>query len=214
VARRIRSSVCLLTVTVLTSALAAVAARRATAADAGPVVGGWATYQWTSTLTEEVPVLVRQSGPGGQETRTVTREKVAPAPLFVTYSIVRGEATRYVLQVVTAQALDGEPLSVTQVTVERASGKAIRSVIQRPQGVIATPESGIRPFRQATARGPEEVVAVPAGRFAAVRTPYADGMVWVSDQVPALGLVRGVYGNGRLELVRSGASGARDLLPP
>jgi hypothetical protein len=139
---------------------------------------------------------------------------VAPAPLVVTYSIVRGDTKSYVLQVVTTQALDGPPLAVTQVTVDRASGKAVRSVTQRPQGVIATPESGIRPFRQAMARGPEEVVTVPAGRFTAVRTPWADGTVWVSDQAPAMALVKAVYGNGQLELVRSGASGARNLLSP
>jgi hypothetical protein len=198
----------------LIATLGSGAGRSAAAADAGPVVGGWATYQWTSTRVEEIPVVVRQSSPGGPETRTVSRERAAPAPLFVTYSIVRGDPSRYVLQVVTAATLDGPPLSVTQVTVERASGKAVRSVIQRPQGVIATPESGIRPFRQADARGPEEEVTVPAGRFRAVRTPYADGTVWVSDQVPGLGLVRGEYGHARLELVRSGARGARDLLPP
>ncbi|HSE95137.1 MAG TPA: hypothetical protein VLD61_04560 [Methylomirabilota bacterium] len=209
-----RRSARVLTLILLIPALGSAGAQPATAADAGPVVGSWATYQRTSTLAEEIPVLVRQSDPRGRETWTVSRERVAPAPLFVTYSIVRGDATRYVLQVVTAATLDGPPLSVTQVTVERASGKAIRSVTQRPQGVIATPESGIRPFRQADARGPEEVVTVPAGRFSAVRMPYADGTVWVSDQVPALRLVRGEYGNARLELVRSDARGARDLLSP
>jgi hypothetical protein len=208
-----RRSVRLLTVVVLAS-LATIGVAHVTAAQTGPAVGGWATYQWTSTLSEEVSVLVRQQGPGGQETRSVTVEKVAPAPLFVTYSIVRGDGQRYVLQVVTTQALDGPPLSVTQVTIERASGKAIRSVIQYPQGVIATPESGIRPFRQASVRGPEETVTVPAGRFTAVRAPHAGGTVWVSDQVPALSLVKGAYGNGQLELVRSGTSGARDLMAP
>ena len=192
-------------------ALVLVAPHGVGAAD-GPVVGTWATYQWTSSVTQEVPVLVREPGAGGQVTWSVARESAAPAPLFVTYSIVRGDAKTYVLQIVTHKTLDSPALSVTQVTVDRASGKAVKSVIQRPKGPIATPESGLRPFRQAAVKGTEESVAVPAGRFSAVRAPYRNGTVWVSDQVPALGLVKATFTNGQLELVRSGTAGAKDLL--
>lgn len=193
-------------------ALAAVPPPEAGAASGDPVVGSWATYQWTSSLTQEVPVLVREQGSGGQATWSVARESAPPPPLFVTYSIVRGDAKSYVLQIVTHKTPDGPALSVTQVTVDRASGKATKSVIRRPKGLIATPESGLRPFRQAAVRGTEESVAVPAGRFSAVRAPYRNGTVWVSDQVPSLGLVKGTFPNGQLELVKSGTAGAKDLL--
>lgn len=177
-------------------------------ATAGPAVGAWATYQWTSSLRQEVQVLVKE--PSGQV--TLARESVPPAPLFVTYSVVQADARTYTLQIVTQPAPDAPALSVTQVRVDRASGKALRSVIRYPKGVIATPENGLRPFRQASTKGTEEQVAVPAGRFMAVRATYRDGTVWVSDQAPALGLVKATFPNGTLELVKSGTSGAKDLL--
>ena len=141
----------------------------AVAATGAPPVGAWATYQWASALSQEVPVLVQESGPAGQVKWSLARESSPPRTLFVTYSIVRGDATTYVLQIVTHQTLDGAPLSVTQVTVDRASGKAVKSVIRRPKGPIATPESGLRPFHQSDVTGTEEPVAVPAGRFTAAR---------------------------------------------
>jgi len=193
-------------------ALGLLASPRAEAADAPPAVGGWATYQWTSSVSQEVPVLVQEQTAGGQTTWSVAKESTPPPPIFVTYAIVRGDATTYVLQIVTHKTLDGPPLSTTQVTIDRATGKATKSVIQRPKGPIATPESGLRPFRRAAVKGADEAVAVPAGRFPAVRAPYQSGTVWVSDQVPALGLVKATFPNGQLELVKSGTTGAKDLL--
>ncbi len=182
------------------------------AAAQGPAVGGWATYEWRSTATVDVPVLVRQPGTGGASSWSLDREASAPRPIFITYSVVRGDAKSYVLQMVTRPTADGTPLSVTQVTVDRASGKALKSVIRDKKGVIATPESGLRPLRQAGVQGTREEVAVPAGRFTAIKASQAKGTVWVSDQVPALGLVKGVFPDGQLELVKSGTGGAQDLL--
>lgn len=198
--------------TVALALLAAATVPAAAATAPGPAVGAWATYRWTSTLAREMPVLVREERPGGQVAWSVTQESTPPPPIFVTYAIVRGDARTYTLQIVTQESLEGAPLSVTQITIDRASGKAVRSVIQRPKGVIATPESGLRPFRQSAVKGTEEPVAVPAGRFSAVRASYRDGTVWVSDQAPALGLVKATFATGTLELVRSGSSGAKDLL--
>src|SRR5262249_30811422 len=161
---------------------------------------------------QDVPVLVRQDVPGGQPRWTISTESSPPATLYVTYGIVRADAKTYTLQIVTQQRPDGPPLSVTQVVVDRASGKAVRSVTRDPKGVVPTPENGLRPFQQAAVKGSQEEVAVPAGRFTAVRAPYQGGTVWVSDQVPALGLVKATFQSGALELVRSGASGAKDLL--
>ncbi len=36
--------------------------------------------------------------------------------------------------------------------------------------------------------------------------------MWVSDQVPALGIVKGTFPNGQMELIKSGTTGAEDLL--
>ena len=182
------------------------------AAAQGPAVGGWATYEWRSAAKVDVPVLVRQPGASGAASWSVDREAAAPRPIFVTYSVVRGDAKSYVLQIVTRPTADGTPLSVTQITVDRASGKALRSVIRDKKGVIPTPESGLRPLRQASMQGTPEEVTVPAGRFTAVKAPHRNGTVWVSDQVPALGVVKGAFPDGQLELVKRGTAGAQDLL--
>ena len=182
------------------------------AAAQGPAVGGWATYEWRSTAKVDVPVLVQQPGAsGGAASWSLDKETVSPS-IFETFSVVRGDAKTYVLQIVTKATVDGPPLSVTQVTVDRASGKALKSIIRDKKGVIATPESGIRPLRQASMKGTTEEVTVPAGRFTAVKAPHRNGTVWVSDQVPALGIVKGVFPDGQLELVKRGTTGAQDML--
>ena len=61
-------------------------------------------------------------------------------------------------------------------------------------------------------KGSREEVAVSAGRFSAVKAPYRNGTVWVSDKVPALSLVKATLPDGELELVQSGTAGAQDLL--
>ena len=182
------------------------------AAAQGPAVGGWVTYEWRSAAKVDVPVLVRQPGASGAVSWSVDREAAAPRPIFVTYSVVRGDAKSYVLQIVTRPTADGTPLSVTQITVDRASGKALKSVIRDKKGVIPTPESGLRPLRQASVQGTPEEVTVPAGRFTAVKAPHRNGTVWVSDQVPVLGVVKGAFPDGQLELVKRGTAGAQDLL--
>jgi hypothetical protein len=183
------------------------------AAAQAPAVGSWATYEWRSATRVETPVLVQQPGAAGAApTWSAEREMAAARPIYVTYSIPKGDAKTYVLQIVTRLRPEGPPLSVTQVTVDRASGKATKSVIRDKKGVIATPESGIRPFREAGVKGSPDEVAVSAGRFSAVKAPYRNGTVWVSDKVPALSLVKATSPDGELELVQSGTSGAQDLL--
>lgn len=178
-----------------------------------PAVGSWATYQWRSATRVELPVLVQQPGAAGAApTWSAEREMSSPRPIYVTYGIPKGDAKSYVLQIVTRLTPDGAPLSVTQVTVDRASGKATKSVIRDKKGVIPTPESGLRPFHESGVKGTREDIAVGAGRFAAVKAPYRGGTVWVSDKVPALGLAKGTWAEGELELVKSGTTGTQDLL--
>jgi hypothetical protein len=210
--RGLRPAVRVVALPLVTLMLGAALASRPAGAQ-GPAVGAWATYEWRSAVEVDVPVFVQQPGAAGAPaTWSVEREKTAPRPFYVTYGIVRGDAKSYVLQILTRLSPDGPPLSITQVTVDRASGKALKSVIRDKKGIIATPESGVRPFREAAVAGRREEVAVPAGRFTAVRAPHGQGTVWVSDKVPALGLVKAVSPQGQLELVRSGTTGARDLL--
>ena len=179
----------------------------------GPTAGAWASYRWTSTLSQTVPVLVQQAGAGGGVTWSVVQESVTPAPLVVTYSVVRADRRSYTLQIVTQAGPDSPPLSVTQVTLDRASGKARRSVIRGPKGPVATPESTLRPFREADVpQGQREEVVVPAGRLTAVHGQAQGAEVWVADTVPVLALVKAVWRDGTLELVSSGPSGAKDLL--
>lgn len=181
------------------------------AAPAGPSAGAWATYRWTPRLSQPVTVLVLQPRPGGAPP-TWSEERVTPEPLYVTCAIVYADPRAYTLQIVTHEQPDGPPLSVTQIRVDRASGKALRSVIRGLKGPTATPESGLRPLREsAVAQARREEVTVPAGRFDAAQGTVGGVQVWVSDRVPALGLVKGVWPEGTLELVRSAPSGAMDL---
>jgi hypothetical protein len=182
------------------------------AAAQAPAVGSWATYEWRSSAKTDIPVLVQQPAASGPATWSVDKETAAPRPIFETLSVVRGDAKTYVLQIVTRLTPDGAPLSITQVTVDRASGKTLKSVIKDKKGVIPTPESGLRPLRPGSVQGASEEVTVPAGRFTAVKAPHRNGSVWVSDRVPAMGIVKGVFPDGQLELVKSGTSGAQDLL--
>jgi hypothetical protein len=183
------------------------------AAAQSPAVGGWATYEWRDAAKVDVPVLVQQpSAGGGAATWSVDKESATPRPIFVTYSIVRADAKSYVLQVVTRASADGKPLSITQVTVDRASGKATKSVTKDKKGVISTPENGFRALREAGVQGTKEEVTVPAGRFTAVKAPFRNGTVWVSDQVPGIGVVKGAFPEGQLELIKSGTGGVQDLL--
>jgi hypothetical protein len=180
------------------------------AVPAQPAVGASATYRWTSTHRTDVPVVVKQEQ-GGQVSWSFARDTTTPA-LFITYGVVQADARTYTLQVTTHATADGPPLSVSQVRVDRASGKALRSVTRSPKGPVPTPDGALRPFRQAGMTGPEESVTVPAGQFAAIRGPHRGGTVWVSDRVPALGLVKATFPSGTLELVRSGTADAKDLL--
>jgi hypothetical protein len=181
----------------------------------GPAVGAWASYRWTSRLSQTVPVLVQQTGAGGRVAWSVAQESVTPGPLVVTYGVVRADRGSYTLQIVTQVGPDAPPLSVTQVTVDRASGKSRRSVVRGPKGPVATPDSALRPFREAAVpEGQREEVAVPAGRLAAVHGRAQGVEVWVADTVPVLALVKAVRPDGVLELVSSGQSGTKDLLEP
>jgi hypothetical protein len=156
-------------------------------------------------------VLVQQPRPGAPATWAVAQEKVPPAPLLVTYSVVRADARSYTLQIVTQAQPDGTPLSITQTTIDRKSGKALRSLIRRPKGVVVTPDSALRPLREAAvSQGRPDDVTVPAGRFTAVRGSTGGAELWVSDQVPVLGLVKGVWNEGTLELVGTATTGAKD----
>jgi histone H1/5 len=190
------------------------AARKAAAPKAaaaqGPAVGGWSSYVWTSALAQTVPVVVQQAGGAGAW--SVVQQTAPPPPIIVNYAVVRGDRKTYTLQITTHEQPDAPPLSVTQVTVDRASGRAVRSLIQRPKGVIATPESGLRPVRPAdVAQGRPEEITVPAGRFTATHGTARGVEVWASDQVPALGLVKAMWQEGVLELRASNPTGATDL---
>jgi hypothetical protein len=198
----------------IASAALATSVLAQTTPPAGPAVGASASYRWTSSITQPVTVLVEERQPAGAPTKwSIVQERAAPQPVYVTYSVVRADRATYTLQIVTRERLDGTPLSVTHVTVNRASGKAVRSVTRAPAGPKPTPESGLRPLSErALPQGRRDEVTVPAGRFEAVQGKLGPADVWVSDRVPALGLVKGVWPQGTLELVESARTGARDLL--
>lgn len=189
------------------------ATEEAAQAQGTPVVGSSATYRWTSQTTEAVTVLVQQEDATGKVTWSLAQETAPLPPVYVTYSIVKSDAKTYTLQVVTHQTIASDPLSITHVVVDRGSGKTVRSVIQAPKGPIRTPEAELRPLREAgVPLGKREEIVVRGGRFTALHGSVGGAEVWVSNEVPALGLVKAVLPAGTLELTRSATTGAVDLL--
>jgi hypothetical protein len=188
----------------------------AAAASPAPAAGNWATYRRTSPVTQTVSVLTEQppAPGGGKATWSVTNESLSAPEVFVTYGVVRADPKTYVLQLTTHIRPDGPPLSVTQVTVDKATGKSVRSVIRKPKGVSPTPEDGLRPFSRADIGGTPESVTVPAGTFQAAKGMAQGSTVWVADKAGPLNLVKMVGPRGTMELVKEGTGGVKDLLRP
>lgn len=177
-----------------------------------PAVGNWASYRWTSTIKEPQQVLVRETGADGKVTLRVEKVAAPAATLFVTYAIVGEQDTAYWLQVSTHEGPGALPLAVTQILVDKKSGKSLKSVTQRPKGLIETPENELRPLRESAVKGDRQEVRVPAGSFVAIHAKVSGVEVWVSDRVAALGIAKAIFPNGVLELTASGQSGAKNLL--
>jgi len=178
-----------------------------------PAVGSWATYRFTPSLPERQQIIVRETMTDGT---TRIRLEEGPPPtrpiFFITYAIV-GETTEGKwLQVTTHQTPDGPPLSTTQILISKKDGRALRSQILGSRGVVPTPENELRPLREDRVSGTREEVAVPTGRYQAVRGKVGSTEVWVNDQVPAMGVVKAALSNGILELLKASPSGAKDLL--
>ena len=158
-------------------------------------------------------MLVQQpAASGGAASWSVDQGGSRRPPIFETFSVVRGDAKTYVLQIVTRTTVDGTPLSVTQVTVDRASGKALKSVHPRQEG--RDPHAGERPSSAPSgerARAPPKRSRCRPGASPPIKAPHRNGTVWVSDQVPALGIVKGVFPDGQLELVEAEARRAHRI---
>ena len=178
-----------------------------------PAVGSWATYRFTPSLPDRQQIIVRETMSDGT---TRIRLEEGPPPtrpsLAITYAIVGETAEGTWLQVTTHQAPEGPPLSTTQILISKKTGKALRSQTLGSKGVVPTPESELRPQRENQVRGTREEVTVPAGRYQAVRGKVGAIEVWVSDQVPAMGLVKATLSDGTLELLKASPTGAKDLL--
>lgn len=177
------------------------------------VVGSWATYRFTPSLPDRQQIIVRETMTDGT-TRVRLEEGPAPVrPSFaVTYSIVGETAEGTWLQVTTHQTADGPPLSTTQILTSKKDGKALRSQILGSRGLVSTPENELRPLKENRVSGTREEVTVPAGRYQAVRGKVGAVEVWVSNQVPAMGVAKATLVNGTLELLKASPSGAKDLL--
>lgn len=208
--RRSRFGIC---ATLILSGLVLMAPDALTQGSASGSVGSWATYRFTPSLPDRQQLIVRETMTDG--TTRIRLEEGPPqtrSVFAITYAIVGETAEGLLLQVTTHQTAEGPPLSTTQILISKKDGKAIRSQILGSRGLVVTPENELRPQRENRITGPREAVTVPAGTYQAVRGKVGNAEVWVSDQIPAIGVAKAVRPDGTLELLKASPTGAKDLL--
>ena len=152
--------------------------------------------------------------PAGRELVGRPRGLRAPPPIFVTYSVVRGDAKSYVLQIV--HAADGGGHPPLGHTSPRWTARLARPQERHPrqEGVIPTRRavSG-RSARRGVQGGPEEVT-VPAGRFNRRQgAPPERHRVGVRSGAGARRR-QGAFPDGQLELLKRGTAGAQACSAP
>ena len=189
----------------------------AAAASPAPAAGSWATYRRTSPVTQTVSGADRAAaGAGVRQGHLVGDQRVPERPRGLR-DLRRGAGGPQDLCPPAHHPdirPDSPPLSITQVTVDKATGKGCQERHPEAQGVSPTPEDGLRPFSRADIGGTPEAVTVPAGTFQAAKGMAQGSTVWVADKAGPLNLVKMVGPRGTMELVKEGTGGVKDLLRP
>jgi hypothetical protein len=143
---------------------------------------------------------------------------------YIVYSIVAREKTRYWLQRTTSMQPDFKTLlSITQTLLNDSSYEPLRYIMhrpanmKRPENVIDLPlekmgKDEILPTPVTDAFADAGQVQVAAGIFEAKQGQAGDFMLWVSPDVPVLGVVKVEALEWTMELFRINDT-AVDLLP-
>jgi len=178
-------------------------------------VGSYATYKWTSKIEATGDVIYKTVSPDGKVSYKVIKEAVSPRPLYLTYSILKKTAKSYLVQIVARDGKDTEPLSISQVLLDRKTGKGLRAVIKSPKGIPVAYTPGrdfIHISERAVKDGKKMTVTVEGGTYSCLQGRFNGQEVCVSDEVPGLGIVKAIAEDGTLELIEGSPVGAKDLI--
>jgi hypothetical protein len=178
-------------------------------------VGSYATYKWTSKVEVKKDVLHKTVTPDGRVSYKVIKESVKPKPIYLTCSILKATDKDYLVQVVTRERKDTEPLSVSQVLVDRKTGKGVKAIIKSPKDLPVSFTPGkelIHIPEKAVKEGKKVKLTVEAGTYSCVQGTFNGQEVCVSDEVPSLGIVKANLEDGTAELIESSPTGAKDLI--
>lgn len=143
---------------------------------------------------------------------------------YTAYSIVAREESGYWLQRTTSMQADFKTLlSITQTLLNNSTHEPLRYIMhrpanmQRPENVLDLPlekmgQDEILPTPITEAFASAGQVQVAAGTFEAKQGQVGDFMLWVSPDVPVLGVVKVQAPDWTMELFRIDKT-AGDLLP-
>ncbi len=142
---------------------------------------------------------------------------------YTAYSIVAQTESGYWLQRTTFMQPDSDPLSITQTLLNASTHEPLRYIMHRPAN-MKRPENVIDlPLEQ---MGKDEILPTPitnafadtgrlqvaAGAFEVKQGQVRDSMLWVSPDVPVLGVVKVETPEWTMELFRIDHA-VVDLLP-
>ena len=140
---------------------------------------------------------------------------------YAHYSIVASEQDGYWLQRVISMTPDSKPLSMTQTLLDNETHEALRYLMHRPAkmdrppSVIDLPlermgKDEILPVSPEGLSGATEQIRTEAGDFETLKISEDHAMLWLSAEVPVLGVARAQTDEFTMELIHVSDS-AHDL---
>lgn len=177
-------------------------------------VGSYATYKWRSKVREG-NVLYRTVALDGSISYKVVKEPIEAKPFYFTYSILKATENDYLIQIVAQEGKDTEPLAISQILVDRKTGKNLKAVIKSPKGAALpfSPVEELTPISEKAVKEAKKVnITVEAGSYECLNGTFKGQEVYVSDKIPTLGIIKATLKGGMIELVSSSPAGARDLM--
>jgi hypothetical protein len=131
---------------------------------------------------------------------------------YAHYGIVGYEDDAYWLQRVISMTLDSKPLSITQTLLDSKTHHALRYIMHRPAkmdrppSVIDLPldrmgKDEILPFPLEALSGVRENIQTEIGEFDALRISEDDTVLWLSADIPVLGVAKTANAEFTMELI-------------
>ena len=141
---------------------------------------------------------------------------------YAHYSVVAYEEDSYWLQRVISMTPNSKPVSITQTLLDRETHEALRYIMHRPAkmnrpaSVIDLPlermgKDEILPLSPEGLPGLREDIRLEAGNFETLRISQGDAVLWLSADIPVLGVAKAETDVFTMELIHV-SNAARDLL--